>query len=540
MKRNKYVWAYARKHEQHQTRYFMRAARHSILTPLSTLLFTVIPIALLSVSASLITFAAKAEAPPAMDLGSAQAIQFSPVSRPGGAADPLMDVANSDPINDVTNMMTRLRQVISTHPRLRQSQQEICESSFAVTQERTAYYPSVNASLSAGNRFVNKTTRGDEFGSNNAPEYDGKGANLNLTLRQKIYDWGKTRAAVNRAALKREAAGLEGRQTLETQLGQFYQLAFDYVRTGEVIDELETASKAISADLNSIKKRFEAGAGRIAEVRAGQIIELDIESKLQSLRNQRAIAADALKTNFEVSGAFAEEAITVYRARRPEFPDLITTEETLEWRILDAQSRAESHEIRRLRAGRLPEFTGVLTGQAWDVTDAKRCGDVLPQSHPDAANIGGSYLRYRNCHTYELAGRVEMSLPLYDGGLNATQRNRAAARRNALAAQMAALDRSYRARSRTLNDTLVDLTVQIEQQDKKLVELRAQLASEMRVQAQTRRDPLALARLRKELVYAVEQRASLISKIEVTRVSMLAITHQLADLMDVKWELGGC
>lgn len=444
------------------------------------------------------------------------------------------------PLAQAEQTVAQLRTIIGDHPRLRQSRQQICESGYAISQERTAYFPTLNASLSAGDRLIDKTTRGDQFGGNSAPEYDGKGANLSLNLRQKIYDWGKTRAAINRAALQREAVGLEGRQILEQQIAYFFQVAFDYTRNGYILAELEETVRAISDDITTLKKRFEAGAGRIAEVRAGQIIELDVQSKMQTLRNQRAIAAETLKNSFEVDGAFAEQAIAVFQARRPAFPDLITTEETLDWRVLDARSRAEGHEIRRLRASRLPEFTGVLSGQAWDITDKKRCGDVLPSTHPDASNLNGAYRRYANCHTYEVSGRVEMSLPLYDGGLTETQKNRASARRNALAAEMAALDRSYRAQSQRLNDSLADLTLQIDQQEKKLVELRAQLASEERVQAQTRRDPLSLAHLRQALAGAVEKHADLLSSAEVTRLQMLAVTHQLADVMDISWELGGC
>lgn len=443
-------------------------------------------------------------------------------------------------VTTAPNIVERLGAIIGDHPRLRQSRQEICETNYAIIQERTAYYPTLDASLSTGDRLIDKTTRGDQFGGSNAPEYDGKGTNVSLNLRQKIYDWGETRAAINRASLTREAAGLEGRQLLENQLAQFYQTAFDYLRTEKILAELEKTSAAISTDMVSVKKRFEAGAGRIAEVRAGQIIELDIQTKVTSIQNQRAIAEEALKTNFEASGDFAEKVIEIYLARRPEFPDVIPSEETLEWRVLDARARAEGHEIRRLKASRLPEFTGVISGQAWDVTDRNRCGDVLPTTHPDASFLNGEYRRYRNCYTYEVSGRVEMSLPLYDGGLSAAQRNRAAARRSALQAEMAALDRSYRAQSQRLNDTLADLTLRIDRQNQKLVELRAQLDSEERVQVQTRRDPLALARLRSELAVAVEEQVGLEVEAEITRLRMLAITHSLADMMDIAWETGGC
>lgn len=106
--------------------------------------------------------------------------------------------------------LAKLQEIISTHPSVNKAQHDFCQAGFNVIQEKTAYYPKLNMSLSGGDKMVDKTTRGDEFGGNSAPEYDGKGLNVSLALNQQLYDWGRTSAAVNKASLSREAANLRG------------------------------------------------------------------------------------------------------------------------------------------------------------------------------------------------------------------------------------------------------------------------------------------------------------------------------------------
>ena len=53
---------------------------------------------------------------------------------------------------------------------------------------KSSYFPKLSLSLSSGDKMVDKTTRADEFGGVNSPEYDGKGTDATLVLRQLVYD----------------------------------------------------------------------------------------------------------------------------------------------------------------------------------------------------------------------------------------------------------------------------------------------------------------------------------------------------------------
>ena len=441
-----------------------------------------------------------------------------------------------------TNLTTlaKLQEIISTHPGVSKAQQDFCEAGFSIMQEKTAYYPKLNMSLSGGDKMVDKTTRGDEFGGNSAPEHDGKGLNVSLTLNQQLYDWGRTSAAVNKASLNREAVNLQGIRAFDEKLFEFYKAALVYERESRVLDLYAASAKAIEKQIMAIEKRFESGAGRISEVRAAQIIGLDVETKTQSTENRQVIAERNLVNNYEVDGAFGRAAIRDFMARRDEAIDTVEVEQNLEWRIREADLRAAGYDYKRLNASRLPVISGVLVGQAWDVEDKKSCGDVLTRSHPDAAYYNGAYRRYSNCNTYELAGRVEMTMPLFDGGLNRAQRAQVKAQRRSIEADMSAIERTHRADSLRVQQVLRDTLMKLASQQRKIVEIKQQLESERRVQGQTRVDPLMLASLAFDLARAEEELIGLETDAEFSRLEALRISNRLGEVLGLTWERSGC
>lgn len=111
------------------------------------------------------------------------AVALSP--NPTSAQELSASASNEPPLTTLEH----LQNIISTHPSVGKAQHDYCEAGFAVMQERTAYFPKLNLALSGGDKLVDKTTRGDEFGGVSAPEYDGNGVNLTLSLNQQIYDW---------------------------------------------------------------------------------------------------------------------------------------------------------------------------------------------------------------------------------------------------------------------------------------------------------------------------------------------------------------
>lgn len=317
-------------------------------------------------------------------------------------------------------------------------------------------------------------------------------------------------------------------------------MALVYERESRILELYTASAKVIEDQITAIERRFESGAGRLSEVRAAQIIGLDIETKTQSTENRQGIAERNLANNFEVDGAFGRLAIRDFMARRDEAIETVEPEQNLEWRIREADLMAAGYDYKRLNASRLPVISGVLIGQAWDVEDKNTCGDVLRPTHPDASYFNGAYRRYSNCNTYELAGRVEMTMPLYDGGLNRAQRAQVKAQSRSIEADMSAIDRTHRADSLRVQQVLRDTLMRLASQQRKIIEIEQQLESERRVQGQTRVDPIKLASLAFDLGRAEEELITLETEAESSRLEALRISNRLGEVLGLTWERSGC
>ena len=95
-----------------------------------------------------------------------------------------------------------LADILQAQPAYTASVQAFCSRVFGVNVAKSSYFPKLSLSLSSGDKMVDKTTRADEFGGVNSPEYDGKGTDATLVLRQLVYDWGLHRAILKSAPVK--------------------------------------------------------------------------------------------------------------------------------------------------------------------------------------------------------------------------------------------------------------------------------------------------------------------------------------------------
>jgi len=131
---------------------------------------------------------------------------------------------------DVTpSHIVDLQQKLRDHPSQQRSEQRVCDAKWGIMLGKSNYYPRLNASLSGGTKWIDQTSRADEFGGSNSREFDGKGLNATLSLRQHIYDWGRNASIIAGHREDRFAAQIERSATLEEQLGNSARLALDYV-----------------------------------------------------------------------------------------------------------------------------------------------------------------------------------------------------------------------------------------------------------------------------------------------------------------------
>lgn len=444
--------------------------------------------------------------------------------------------------------LIELQQKLRDHPGQRRAEQRVCEAQWGILLGQSNYYPKLNASLSGGRKWVDHTTRADEFGGSNSPEYDGEGLNATLTLRQHIYDWGRNKSIIEGYKQDRFVAEIEQSETLNEQLATLLRMALQYVLQSQLVAHFDDAKQIIDRDVTSMEERFKAGAARLAEMRQARLVGLEAEARLSQAERQRDLVTQAMKTQFAITPQQAQQVIDSFIDRRPEIPDTVAGPVSPRARLISHNIDKVQAEAHRLNAERLPAFTGVVTARGWDIGHKHRCTDLVDRTHPDrvggrAVSRDGSLLGYtrgQNCNTYEMTGAVEFSMPLYDGGANKAQRGGANARRMGLEAELAAHVRSHNAESRRLQDQLLDELTQIAETRQRIDELETQIASERLLSTRTRGNLLGLLSLEQRFADEQARLIGLVLRAEGTRMDALQLSGMLADNLTITLGESGC
>ncbi len=492
---------------------------------------------------SFLNHAAAQDAPPVPDI-LPPAAQLSPEDTPPPPiAAPLQSVEVTPP------HLIELQEKLREHPGQRRAEQRVCEAQWGILLGKSNYYPKLNATLSGGSKWVDQTTRADEFGGTNSPEYDGEGVNATLTLRQHLYDWGRNKSVIEGYRQDRFVAELQQVETLNEQLATLLRMGLQYVLQSKLVAHFDDAKQIIDRDVKSMEARFKAGAARLAEMRQARLVGLEAEARLSQASRQRDLVAQAMKTQFAITPQQAEEIIDSFVKKRPDIPAQIGGLASPQARLIRHNIDKVKAEGQRLKAERLPNFTGVVTARGWDVGQKHRCNDLVRQDHPDSGNgrritdddgrLRG-YTRVQNCNTYEMSGAIEFSVPLYDGGANAAQRGGANARRMGLEAELAAHVRSHDAESRRLQDQLLDELTQIAESRQRLDQLETQLASERLLSTRTRGNLLNILSLEQRFADEQARLIGLVLRAEGSRMDALQLSGTLADSLTITLGESGC
>ncbi|MBL6786939.1 MAG: TolC family protein [PS1 clade bacterium] len=456
----------------------------------------------------------------------------SPVSSPS---------VSSPPVSAPRAIAHQLDEIFVDHPQVQSARQNACEASYTVLYGKSAYYPQLDASISGRNKLIDETTRSDEYGGRNSPEYDGKGVNATLSLRQNLYDWGRTDATVSGAKSDHAAALIRADLTLNEKIVEFYELALQFVMQDMLAANFATSRDLMQKDLETAEAHYKSGTARLSTLRQANIHKLDIDAQLSLAERQRDITRQTLKTKFTLGADDIRAAVVHFRANRPDIPEVIEATRSLEASLLRQNIRAARAEYRRLRAERLPAFQAVLTGRAWDINESNRCGDTVSGGHPDALDpFSASSVRGQNCTTHELVGAVEFSMPLYDGGASQARRMGVSARQRGLELELDAQIRAHTAETRSVQNQLLDLLSQIDEQTRRIGDLREQVDSERILQARTRAEPVGLMRLQLELARAEARLISLDLQSEAVRLRGLSLANALANVLGISTGESGC
>ena len=458
--------------------------------------------------------------------------------------------ANAQPNNNeaggLIHLAPELAIKLTGHPSLDEARAKICSARHQIGVNRAQYWPQINFALTGGNKLTNKTTRADEFGGSDSPEYDGDGLNATLSVRQKIYDWGSTGARVQMARLERQRAFLERLKVLDNQTAGLLRAALEYVSRDTAVALMQAELATLEKTILSAEARFKAGAGRLSEMREAQIVRLENQSAIDMAAQRRRQSQQVLKAEFGITPEQARQFVDEFLAKRALNPETVPPEATIDGRIIGLDIRIASFEYKNLRAQKRPKIDGVLTGRAWDVTEKNQCGDTIYRGDPDYADARSRGFgvrgrsRYTNCHSHEITGAVELNMPIFDGGANKAQRDDIQARRRGLEARRLAHARTHESESAFLRAQMQEYINRLADMRAQTEKMQGQLDSLMALQGKSQNNPVAVARVQSRLLQSRAEVVVLSYQIESIRLELLLRANALAATLGIEPQSTGC
>ena len=311
-------------------------------------------------------------------------------------------VSLTTPVSAVT-LSGDLYRALYLDPQISQSAARSCQAVYDLGIERAEKRVQLSGRLTGerdlAHNFNNNSDRGETparlrgFNEGENDLFDAE-----IEGRYRLYDWGvsdnrisaeRTRLAASRLSIEIELAE-RARELLEVLI------AYEHTQTeisllGQALDELVPHLEAMEAQST-------AGSLSVSDYRSAKLAELDLDIRYQRAERQLIQIEREIEEQFGIAVDVAKPLLTLFLDNRPAEAASITAEEWSAVRLQDLSVQATRHDLHAIENELFPTIDGVVTSTVFDLTDFES--------------------------EYQVSGRIEFRLPLYDGGANKAQRAR--------------------------------------------------------------------------------------------------------------------
>ena len=388
-------------------------------------------------------------------------------------------------------------EAILSNPVVQQQRAQVCQARSRYDQARSSQLPQVDFSVSGGssltdnfNRYGGFTSPAEEYAVGR--RFDDKNVDGIVRLTQSIYDGSRAKMSRQIAENDRKAAKLLVVVETETTAADIISVGLDYYLQQQLHDHFTQQLTELKIVTNRIHERVELGAGRISDLRESRLLELEVEISLSQTQRQMDLIEKDMLARFKLTPAQVLPYMHDFLNARPDDVQIENSENIRQVKRLDIEIQSLNFEQRRLTGERHPNITAHLDTTLFDIDSFS--------------------------HEYEVVGRLQMTLPIYDGGSNKARKNENEWRRRGLLSERASLIRNHSSQTqRVISDhrqsveALKEINAQIAEMEERLISAQAR-------EGQTQSDPLSMARLLSELSQA---RASHINHIINRELSLL-------------------
>ena len=222
-----------------------------------------------------------------------------------------------------------------------------------------------------------------------------------VTFNKNLYDFGIIENKVNAERSRKEALKLEYSQVFEVTLQKLLNTVNDIARINTVLTDLESSVVTTNDSIDKIKLRFTSGIGTVMDVRQAQLLLLDIETEVQTLRRERDTKLVILRDEFGIAQSnlsIVNKAISQFNkeltGNKQGITSVITKAITYQrsMKIIDLEKSALNSQIKSLKSENMPQLNASITSIVYDMA--------------------------HGIDEYEVYGGINLTMPLYDGGLS--------------------------------------------------------------------------------------------------------------------------
>lgn len=428
-----------------------------------------------------------------------------------------------------------LSAILQAQPAYRASVQAFCSRVFGVNVAKSSYFPKLSLSLSSGDKMVDKTTRSDEFGGVNSPEYDGKGTDATVVLRQLVYDWGVTPRDIKISAGEALRADLQRLESVNKILSELLGQIFDYDTLAYSVVRYTELFKLTEELLSNVEKKYRLGSGTLTEVKELRLHMLERETRLKSASLDLVLAEKKLKKVYGL-GITQSMAIRDYftgiRSAQPE-PAGFT--KSLSFRLNMRDLDNAKIELSKITRSRFPKIEAEVTGRSWDLQEDQRCGEIIGTSP-----LGTPNRLLTDCRSSEVTARLLLTMPLYDGG-EKTNRHRAVnSELRQYRARQEALRKDFEREAAELRRQISDLTRRAIELDKQYEELSSRLTDLRRIQSLTQSDIALISGLIAQQIDLEIEIRNNNNSLEVSRAGVYHLNDDFVGLLSLDLKKPSC
>lgn len=277
------------------------------------------------------------------------------------------------------------RNAILTHPNVARLRDTVCSYYAQVDIARSGKYPQVNFRVYGSSSLSSHI----ETREANSRRLDDREIDAVIGLSQNIYDWGITNRSVQIAETQRRIAHIEVQIETARQAADLLSLLLRHQELSDLDGYYSDLRRELSGIADRIKDGVDAGALTLTDLRDIKINNLDIEINHIQVKREIDLVKSEVSERFKVTVEAAMPFLIYYLGLQPAELPHFDSANANEVRKLDLQRMITDFELEQLKAQRKPSVSAQVDTTLFD-----------------ADSFSGEY---------EVTGRLQLSMPLYDG-----------------------------------------------------------------------------------------------------------------------------